>query len=127
MKFSITKPLIAAALFVALSAPLAKAIPTPDDGKPHKFALHDSAFYIDDQPVRIIAGEMHPGRIQPEFWDDRIKKAKAMGINTISVYLFWNEIEPTEGNFTFTGITDIHRFAKLCQDNGMWLIVRAGP
>jgi beta-galactosidase len=127
MKLRFTWPVFVAAILLAVSAPAAKATPTPDDGKPHKFALHDSQFFIDDQPMRIVAGEIHPGRIQPEFWDDRIKKAKAMGINTISIYLFWNQIEPTEGNFSFTGISDIHRFVKLCQGNGMWVIVRAGP
>src|SRR5262249_43470953 len=63
----------------------------------------------------------------PEFWNARIKQAKAMGLNTVSVYLFWNLIEPTEGNFVFKDQTDVRRFAKLCQDNGMWLILRSGP
>ncbi|HVT81687.1 MAG TPA: beta-galactosidase [Phycisphaerae bacterium] len=100
--------------------------PVPD-GKIHKFAMHDSAFWIDNKPMRVIAGEMHPGRIQPEFWEDRIKKAKAMGLNTISVYLFWHQIEPKPGEFVFTGISDVRRFVKLCQDNGMWVCLRVGP
>src|SRR5580700_9915474 len=85
------------------------AAPTPDDGKQHTFTLHDGNFYIDDQPVRLMSGEMHPGRIPAEFWDDRIKKAKAMGLNTVSVYLFWNMIEPEEGKFVFEGPTDVRR------------------
>src|ERR1700722_1859342 len=107
--------LISAALLVlCLSVPLL-AQPVPSDGKQHKLTLHDGNFYIDDTPFRIFAGEIHPGRIPPEFWDDRIKKAKAMGLNTVSVYLFWNEIEPSEGNFVFADNTDIRRFAQLCQ------------
>jgi len=102
-------------------------MPTPDDGKQHKLALHDGNFYIDDNQVRLISGEMHPGRIPPELWESRIKQARAMGLNAISVYLFWNQIEPTEGNFVWTGNTDIHHFIDLCQKNGMWVVVRAGP
>ena len=50
-----------------------------------------------------------------------------MGLNAISVYLFWNQIEPQEGKFVFEGMTDIRHFVQLCADNGLWVIVRAGP
>jgi beta-galactosidase len=106
---------------------VARAAEPVADGKPHKLELKDRQFKIDGQPIRLIAGEMHPGRIQPEFWEDRIKKAKAMGLNTISVYLFWNQMEPKEGEFVFEGITDIRRFVKLCEANGMWVELRVGP
>jgi beta-galactosidase len=115
----------AAALFVFAASARAQT-PAPD-GKVHQFTLHDAQFFIDGTPIRIMSGEMHPGRIPPDQWDDRIKKAKAMGLNTVSVYLFWNQIEPADGEFVFDGFTDIRRFVKLCQDNGMWMIVRAGP
>jgi beta-galactosidase len=112
--------------FIALAS-VAKAAPTPDDGKQHKFSLHDDSFWIDDQPLRLFSGEIHPGRIPPDQWDDRIKKAKAMGLNTISVYVFWNQIEVQPGQFVFKDFTDIRKFAQLCQANGMWMIVRSGP
>ena len=115
-----------ASLLIFAAPVLADNAPVPD-GKPHQFTLHDGQFWVDGTPIRILAGEMHPGRIRPEFWDQRIKQAKAMGLNTISIYLFWNQIEPTEGNFVFKDQTDIRHFAQLCQDNGRWLIVRAGP
>jgi beta-galactosidase len=121
------KSLSVVALLVSLTAPALAANPPEPDGKPHKFTLHDRQFWVDDTPMRVFAGEMHPGRILPEFWEDRIKKAKAMGLNTVSIYLFWNQIEPTEGNFVFKDQTDVRRFVKLCQDNGMWVILRSGP
>jgi beta-galactosidase len=118
---------VAALLMCAVSAAAFGANAPAPDGKAHKFELHDRQFWIDGTSMRVMAGEMHPGRILPEFWEDRIKKAKAMGLNTISVYLFWNQIEPTEGNFVFKDQTDVRRFVKLCQDNGMWVILRSGP
>jgi beta-galactosidase len=121
------KPLRTLACLLCLAAPaMAANIPEPD-GKPHAFTLHDRQFWIDEKPVRIFAGEMHPGRILPEFWEDRILKAKAMGLNTVSLYLFWNQVEPAEGRFVFEGQTDVRRFVKLCQDHGMWVILRPGP
>src|SRR5271156_5647259 len=84
--------------------------PTPDDGKPHKFSAENGKFTIDGQPIEIIAGEMHPSRIPYQFWEDRIKKARAMGLNTVSVYIFWNQLEPSEGKFDFSGNGDVRRF-----------------
>jgi beta-galactosidase len=101
-------------------------MPQPD-GKPHKFELKDGNFVLDGKPYLILAGEMHLPRVVPEFWDHRIKQAKAMGLNTISIYVMWNQIEPKEGQFNFEGFNDIRRIAKLCQSNGMWLILRPGP
>jgi len=108
----------------AQATPLAAAAP---DGRPHKFEARDHRFWIDGQPTLIVAGEMHFGRVLPEDWDLRIRQAKAMGLNAISFYLFWNEVEPAEGRFDFTGGCDIRRVLKLCQDNGMWAILRPGP
>jgi len=104
--------------------PLTKVVP---DGKVHKFEARDHQFWIDGQPTMLLSGEMHFGRVQPEDWETRIKQAKAMGLNTISFYLFWNQVEQKEGEFTFTGMTDVKRVLKLCQDNGMWCILRPGP
>jgi beta-galactosidase len=121
------KKLSVIALLLSLAAPAFAANAPEPDGKPHKFTLHDRQFWVDNTPMRVMAGEIHPGRIMPEFWEDRIKQAKAMGLNTVSVYLFWNQIEPTEGNFVFKDQTDIRRLVKLCQDNGMWVLLRSGP
>jgi beta-galactosidase len=118
------KPLVLTLGLAISSAAMAQPVP---DGKMHKFASHDANFYIDDQPVRLLCGEIDPGRIPPELWDDRIKKAKAMGLNTISPYLYWNEIEPQEGKFVFDGFSDVRKFVKTCQDDGMWVLLRPGP
>jgi beta-galactosidase len=97
------------------------------DGKPHRFELKNKQFVIDGQPTLLIAGEMHFSRILPDDFDLRVKQAKAMGLNTISFYLFWNQVEPEEGKFDFTGMNDVRRMFKICQENGMWVILRPGP
>jgi beta-galactosidase len=113
-------------LFLTSARAFAAALPVPD-GNVHQFALHDGKFWIDTQPLRIVAGEIHPQRIPYQLWEDRIKKAKAMGLNTVSVYFFWNQIEPAEGNFNFEGENDVKRFVQLCQENGLWVALRPGP
>lgn len=96
-------------------------------GQPHKFEARDGQFFIDGEPTLLVSGEMHFGRVLPEDWDTRLKQAKAMGLNTISLYLFWNLCEPQEGRFDFTDMTDVRRMLQLCQENGLWAILRPGP
>lgn len=83
---------------------------------------------MDGKPFQIISGEMHPARIPKEYWRHRIQMAKAMGCNTIAVYIFWNYHEMKEGIFDFkTENRDIALFIKICQEEKMWVLLRPGP
>ncbi len=93
----------------------------------HTFTVGDSNFLLDGKPFLIKAGEMHPSRVPHEYWADRLRMIHAMGLNTVSVYVFWNVHEPREGEFNFTGDADIAEFVRLAQQEGLWVIVRPGP
>ena len=94
----------------------------------HSFALGTTDFLLDDSPFQIISGEMHPSRIPSDYWQHRIRMAKAMGCNTISVYIMWNYHEQEEGVFDFeTGNRNLSQFFRLVEEEGLWLIVRPGP
>jgi len=91
------------------------------------FAVSESAFLLDGKPFQIKAGEMHPGRIPHEYWADRLRMMHAMGLNTVSIYVFWNQHEPHEGEFNFSGDADIANFVRLAQKERLWVILRPGP
>jgi beta-galactosidase len=92
------------------------------------FAAGGSAFLLDGQPFQIRSGEMHPARIPVEYWKHRIAMAKAMGLNTISLYVMWNYVEVREGVFDFgSERRNISAFIQLCQAEGMWVLLRPGP
>lgn len=93
----------------------------------HSFSLGDSVFLLDDKPFQMISGEMHCARIPPEYWRDRMKMAKAMGLNTIGTYVFWNAHEPMPGQYDFSGNNDIAGFIKAAQDEGLWVVLRPSP
>jgi beta-galactosidase len=94
----------------------------------HRFSLTSSGFLLDGKPFRIISGEMHPARIPREYWTQRIRMAKAMGCNTIAVYVFWNYLESSPGRWDFrTGNRDVAAFIRLCRDEDMWVLLRPGP
>ncbi|HXD79005.1 MAG TPA: beta-galactosidase [Puia sp.] len=94
----------------------------------HRFSLSRNEFLLDGKPFQIISGEMHPARIPREYWRQRIRMAKAMGCNTIAAYVFWNYQEVAPGRWDFrSGNHDIAAFIRLCQAEGMWVLLRPGP
>src|SRR5215831_19356631 len=94
----------------------------------HIFSFSNNDFLLDGKPFQIISGEMHPARIPVEYWKQRIQMAKAMGCNTIAVYVFWNYHETSPGVFDFTtGNHNIAEFIKICQQEHMWVLLRPGP
>ena len=94
----------------------------------HTFVLGTSEFLLDGNPFQMISGEMHPARIPAQYWRHRIQMAKAMGCNTISVYIFWNYHESEEGIFDFTSENhNLGEFFRMVQEEDLWLIVRPGP
>lgn len=93
----------------------------------HTFAVKGASFVYDGTPLVIRAGEMHYPRIPRAYWRDRMKKARAMGLNTISTYAFWNLHEPTPGVWDFSGNLDVAAFVRTAADEGLHVIVRPGP
>src|SRR6202044_802457 len=115
-----------AALSAVGYAQIVPATPTPD-GKPHTFVASGGQFLLDGKPFRIISGEMHYPRIPREYWRARLRMARAMGLNAITTYVFWNEHEQTPGTYDFTGNNDVAEFIREAQQEGLWVILRPGP
>ncbi len=103
-------------------------VPIPVVSPPaHSFEIRDHQFQLDGKPFQILAGEMHYPRIPHQLWRQRIRMAKAMGLNTISTYVFWNLHEPEKGKFNFSGDANVAGFIKTCQEEGMYVMLRPGP
>lgn len=93
----------------------------------HRFEIGEKDFLLDGKPLVIRCGEMHFARIPPEYWRHRLKMAKAMGLNTVCAYLFWNFHEWEEGRFDWSGWADVAAFCRIAQEEGLWVLVRPGP
>ena len=99
----------------------------PAQQAPHSFRAEDGKFMLDGKPFRIISGEMHYPRIPREYWRARLRMAKAMGLNTITTYVFWNEHELRPGEYDFTGQRDVAEFIREARSEGLYVILRPGP
>ena len=91
------------------------------------FEIGDGTFLLDGKPFVIKAAELHYPRIPRPYWDQRIKLCKALGMNAVCLYVFWNAHESEPDNFDFSGQNDLREFVKLCQANDMKVILRPGP
>ena len=94
---------------------------------PGTFAVGEKTFLLNGQPFVVKAAEVHYPRIPRPYWEHRIKMCKALGMNTLCIYAFWNFHEQQEGVFDFSGNADVAEFCRLAQKNGMYVIVRPGP
>ncbi len=91
------------------------------------FKIGENDFLLNGKPYVIRCGELHFARIPKEYWVHRLKMAKAMGLNTVCAYLFWNMHEPQPGKFNWSGMADAAEFCRLAQKEGLFVILRPGP
>lgn len=83
---------------------------------------------LDNDTFHMIAGEMHPGRIPYQYWQHRIQMAKAMGVNTIALYVFWNQHQQNSGIIDFIHPqNNIAKFIQIAQYEGLFVNLRPGP
>ncbi|MBQ1957299.1 MAG: beta-galactosidase, partial [Alistipes sp.] len=116
---SITLLTTAAMLFGSMAMAQAPAKGSFEAGK--------GTFLLNGKPFVVKAAELHYPRIPKPYWDQRIKLCKALGMNTVCLYVFWNAHEQRPDEFDFTGQHDLAEFCRLCQANGMYVILRPGP
>lgn len=82
----------------------------------------------DGRAIQIHSGEMHFARVPKEYWRHRLQMIKAMGLNTVATYVFWNYHETAPGVWDFkTGNKNIREFIKTAQAVGLMVILRPGP
>ena len=91
------------------------------------FTFKNEHFLLDGEPFQDISGAMHYWRIVPEYWEDRLKKLRACGFNTVETYVAWNLHERKEGVFDFSGNLDIVKYIEIAESLGLKVIVRPGP
>jgi len=99
----------------------------PAHAQQPSFRAANGQFLLNGKPFQIISGSMHYARIPRADWRDRLRMAKAMGLNTVTTYVFWNAHEPRPGVFDFSGNLDVAEFVREAQQEGLYVILRPGP
>ncbi|GAA1995329.1 beta-galactosidase family protein [Catenulispora subtropica] len=76
---------------------------------------------------RIVSAAIHYFRVHPELWRDRLERLRAMGCNTVEVYIAWNFHQAAPGPARFDGWRDVAAFVRLADELGLDVIARPGP
>src|SRR3984957_6545808 len=117
LKFAATAAMLGS---VALGAQAQVAATTP-------LQVEGKGFSLRGKPFQILSGELEYARIPRADWKDRLRKVHAMGLNTITVYIFWNLHEPTPGVYDFSGQNDVAEFLREAQAERLYVVLRPGP
>ncbi len=92
------------------------------------FEVKNGEFVLNGKPFTIYSGEMHYARVPKEYWSHRLQMMKAMGLNTVATYVFWNYHETAPGHWDFTSCNkNLREFIKTAQKEGLQVILRPGP
>ncbi|QKX53673.1 uncharacterized protein TRUGW13939_00753 [Talaromyces rugulosus] len=91
------------------------------------FTYNDTDFLLNGEPFKIIGGQMDAQRVPWQEWDSRLAFARAMGLNTISTYVYWNQIEDQPGQYITNGSNNFAAYAEKAQDAGLQVVLRVGP
>ncbi len=86
---------------------------------------------VDGRPFFFFGGAFFYERIPPERWRSSMLAMRALGANTLDLYVPWNWHEVADGSFDFDGHTNPRRnlrlVLRLARELGFHLIVRPGP
>ncbi|XP_041733954.2 beta-galactosidase-1-like protein 2 [Coregonus clupeaformis] len=88
---------------------------------------NSSKFTLEGEPFRILGGSIHYFRVPRAYWEDRLLKMRACGVNTLTTYVPWNLHEPERGVFNFQDQLDLKAYISLAAELGLWVILRPGP
>ena len=62
---------------------------TSCQSKPGTFEIGDQKFLLNGDSFTVKAAEVHYPRIPREYWEHRIEMCKALGMNSVCIYIFW--------------------------------------
>jgi beta-galactosidase len=128
MKSSLARAALALTMSACMAIPATAKPPSPPgQGVKHTFSIGDEAFLLDGKPLVIRTGEMHFTRVPHEYWRHRLQLIRAMGMNAVCAYLFWNFHEFEQGTFNWKDQADAAEFCRIAHEEGLWVVLRPGP
>ncbi len=88
-------------------------------------------YTVAGKPFFIYGAAFFYERVPRSQWEASIAQYRALGINTIDLYVMWNWHEVRDGTFDFDGRTnsrrDLFGLLRIIDRNGLKVIVRPGP
>ncbi|KAL1751658.1 glycoside hydrolase family 35 protein [Schizophyllum commune] len=91
-------------------------------------AYDNYSLILRGQRIFLHSGEFHQWRLPvPDLWPDILEKAKAAGMNAVSIYTHMGLQNPAPGVVDFDGYRALKPFFEACKAAGLWVVIRPGP
>ena len=91
-------------------------------------------FTLNNKNITLFSGAFNYYRVPQEYWRDRLRKLRGMGLNAVETYVPWNLHEPQPGVYDFGSggsdyerLLDVEKFLRMAQEEDLFAIVRPGP
>ncbi|KAI1273923.1 glycosyl hydrolases family 35-domain-containing protein [Xylaria sp. FL0933] len=93
----------------------------------NSFGYDGAKFLLNGETYQILGGQIDPQRVPWQLWDSRLAMARAMGLNTVFSYLYWDQIEPAQGKYVTDGNNNIAAWVQKAEQQGLHVVLRVGP
>lgn len=90
-------------------------------------SFDERSVIVNGQRRLLTCGSVHYPRSTRAMWPVILERSRALGLNTITSYVFWNFHESSPGVYDFSGERDLGHFIDLCQQHGLYVFLRVGP
>ena len=92
-----------------------------------KTRLDERGLTVGGESLPLYSGAVHYWRHRRDDWPRLLDGVREMGFRILETYVPWSVHEPTPGTYDFQGDRDIGTFLSLCEDRGLYVMVRPGP
>ncbi|KAI0811284.1 putative beta-calactosidase [Xylaria sp. FL0064] len=110
-----------------LSLALAAATAAVPSLAANSFGYDGAKFLLNGETYQILGGQIDPQRVPWQLWDSRLAMARAMGLNPVFSYLYWDQIEPAQGKHVTDGNNNIAAWVQKAEQQGLHVVLRVGP
>lgn len=92
-----------------------------------KTILDERGLTVGQETLPLYSGAVHYWRHRREDWPRLLDGVRAMGFRVLETYVPWSVHEPEAGRYDFAGNRDTGAFLTLCEERGLYVMVRPGP
>lgn len=92
--------------------------------------LTSNSLAIDGREVPVYSGAVHYWRLERTRWPLILDQVAALGFGMVETYIPWSIHETAPGRYDWgqhDQRKDVEAFMQLCEERGLWLMVRPGP
>jgi len=92
--------------------------------------LNPHGLEINGQTVPVYSGAVHYWRLERDMWPLILDQVQALGFQMLETYIPWSVHETAPGQFDWGQVDarkNLEAFLSLCEQRGLWLLVRPGP